>query len=242
VVFLPAGNGKRRLINWGSVSPDTAIDEAPLPRKATAPPRWQFGLAHLFGLTTLSAIAAALVAAFGLGSLPISIGVSLAGVNYAGLLRPLQSGRPQAALLWLAWATFLISLALPSLHVFGPVAGWEAGWAVLAMPVEAVRKGDLLHVQLLWFLMLDLANLLAVLLPLLVWRLRRSGGRWYAAVLCVVTISPWSVGWDTPMLPGYYVWCLSFLLALAALPIGRKTLAAMFASLLLHAAAAVWLG
>jgi hypothetical protein len=242
VVFFPAGNGKRRLINWGSVSPDTAIDKAPLPRKATAPPRWQFGLAHLFGLTTLSAIAAALVAAFGLGTLPISIGVSLAGINFAGLLRPVQSGRRQAALLWLAWAAFLLSLALPSLHVFGPVAGWDALWFVLVMPFDAAREADLLHVPLLWFLMLDVANLLAILLPVLVWRLRRGRGQWYAAALCVAMISPWSVSWDTVMLPGYYVWCVSFLLALAALPIERKTLAAMIVSLLIHAAAAVWLG
>ena len=224
----------------GFVTPAPDVESAIAPVEAAERPRWQFGLAHLFGLTTLSAIAAALVAAFGPGTLPISIGVSLAGISFAGLLRPLQTGRRQAVTLWLAWAAFLLSLALPSLHIFGPVAGWEAGWFVLVAPVDAARKGELLHVQLLWLLMLDLANLLAILLPLLVWRLRRGGGEWYAAVLCVAMISPWSVGWDSPMLPGYYVWCLSFLLALVALPIGRRTLAAMIVSLLVHVSAAVW--
>jgi len=190
-------------------------------------PYWQFRLSHLFYLTTLSAVAAAIAVAFGPGSLLISNGLIVAWLNWCGALEPLQRGQRQMILLGLAWNVFLVSLALPSVHVFGPVAGWGAAWWAFIGPLEEIRKGEIQKPALLWYLGINLANALIVLLPLLMWRLRRGGGQWLSAALCLAMIFPWSVGWQTSMLPGYYVWCAGFYLALLALPIRTNTLAGM---------------
>src|SRR4051812_8459860 len=80
--------------------------------------KWQFALRHLFGLTTISAIAAALVAAYGPRTLLASGGLFIAWLNQCGAFESVQDGRRRRAVLWLAWGTFLVSLALPSLRVF----------------------------------------------------------------------------------------------------------------------------
>jgi hypothetical protein len=188
---------------------------------------WQFRLSDLFALTTLAAVAAGVAAACGPGTLLLSAGVVLAFVNWRGALAPLQHGRRQVIVLGLAWCTFLISLALPSIQVFGPVAGWGAAWFAIAAPVEAIRKNGFTEPALLWHFGIDLANAWMALLPLLMWRLRHGHGEWFSAGLCIAMIFPWSVGWNTPMLVGYYVWCCAFYLALCALPLRWQTLATM---------------
>src|SRR5262245_37846915 len=170
-------------------------------------PSWQFRLSHLFGLMTLSAVAAAVAAAFGPGSLMLSGGLTVAWLNWCGLFQPVQTGNRQTVLLIVAWTIFLASLALPSMRVFGPVLGWNAAWFVLLTPFQALYKGEANHLTLYWFLGLDLANQLALMLPLLIWRLRRGQGQWLSALLCVAMVAVWIVGWDgSSMLLGYYVW------------------------------------
>ena len=213
-------------------------------RLAQAEPKaarqFQFRLIHLFVLTTLTAVAAAAVAGMGPGTLPMSIGLIGAWLNASGAFRVAQRGPSQLVILSIAWVTFIVSMGLPSVVVFGPVTGWNAAWFVLTVPYRAVVQGELHQPMVLWYLLIDVANVLAALLPLIVWRLRRGGGQWLVAALCFAAIAPWSVGCDTPMLVGYYVWCSSFLLMLVALPINWRTLVAMVAATTVFAGAALW--
>jgi hypothetical protein len=204
--------------------------------------RGQFGLIHLFGLTTIAAGAAALVGWFGPGTLLTSGGVLLAWLNWCGLFERLQSGARQATTLWCAWALFMISFALPSITLYGPVLGWGAAWFALTVPVDAVREAKNLDLSLLWVLWLDAANLLGALLPLLIWRIGRGLGLWLAFAFCLALVSTGTVLWGNAMLVGYYVWCNSFLMALVALPVKTKTLQAMLAAVALWAAVVAWNG
>lgn len=188
---------------------------------------WQFRLSDLFALTTLAAIAAAVAAACGPGTLLLSAGVMLAFINWRGAFTPLQSGQLQAILLGLAWCSFLISLALPSVQVFGPTPGWVAAWVSITAPLTAIWKCDFAEPNVLGYFGIGLANVLMALLPVLLWRLRRGHGQWFSAALCIAMVFPWSVGWNTPMLVGYYVWCSAFYLALCALPLRCQSLATM---------------
>jgi hypothetical protein len=201
---------------------------------STLPP-WQFGLKHLFILTTLAAFAAAVAATFGPKTLVASTGVILAWCNLSGAFRYFQQGRPQAALLAIAWITFLISLALPCINVFGPVFGWAAAWFTLTAPLNAIRNNAIIQPAMPIFLAIDAANTLALGLPLLIWRIRNGGGQRMSAALCLTMVGAW-VMWDSPMLVGYYVWCLSFFLALAAIPVNRW----LFAGMTALSALAIW--
>ena len=189
-------------------------------------PRWQFKLQHLFGLTTIAAIGAALLARWGWGTLLTSAGFLIAWLNLCGAFAGFQKEPRQIILLCLAWGMFLLSLALPSLTIFGPVYGYGAAWIAMMAPLDAV-KDEAFHRHMFWYLTVDVANLSAALLPLLIWRLRCGRGRWSAMVHCVSLVATPFPFWDTPMLVGYYVWCASFLLALIAIPIGPRTFAAM---------------
>ena len=207
---------------------------------ATGLGRGQFGLKHLFGLTTIAAGAAALVAWFGPGTLLTSGAVLLAWLNWCGLFDRLQRGNRQTMILWCAWALFLISFALPSMVAFGPILGWGAAWFVLTAPVDAVHEGKNLNLSILWFLWMNSANLLGALLPVIVWRVGRGHGQWLGLAFCLAMLSTGTVLWGNAMLVGYYVWCASFLVALVALPVKTKTFLAMLAAVALWAAVAAW--
>ena len=154
----------------------------------------------------------------------------LAWCNFRGAFESLQSGRRQTAVLALAWATFLISLALPSITVFGPVLGISAAWFSIAGPIESMFQygQPAFGVGVIIYLVIDVANLLMLLLPLLVWRLHRGRGRHFGAALCIVMPASWCVAWDpVNLLLGYYVWCVSFGIALLAIRIRMPVLIAM---------------
>ena len=121
-----AANDQQTEMDPLAMSEDAATSEHEWPTviQPAGQPPLQFGLRHLFGLTTISAIAAWLVAGYGPGTLVTSVGLLIAWLNQCGAFESLQSGRRQSVLLWLAWATFLVSLALPSIQVFGPVYGY----------------------------------------------------------------------------------------------------------------------
>jgi len=197
---------------------------------ATKATSWQFGLKHLFGLTTLAAIAAAIFSAVGAGTLVLSLGLILAWLNYCGLFASLQTGRKQLVLLGTAWATFLLSLLLPSVKVFGPVNGASAAWIVLLAPYEALRRAPTEAWSAFLYVVIDMANALMLALPVLIGLLRRNRGHATSATLCSAMVGAWAVGWGEgrEMLVGYYVWCLSMMLALVAVPLRIQTLAMMF--------------
>ena len=194
-------------------------------------PFWQFSLLHLFELTTLSAAVAALAVTCGPGTLMTSAGISLAWLNMRGAFENVQSGRRQAAILGLAWVTFLVSLALPSITVFGPVLGFSAAWFSIAGPIESLLRYGQLPLGVIVYLAIDLANVLMLLLPLLIWWQSRGRGQWHGAMLCIAMVAPWCVAWDVSgtsgLLIGYYIWCVSFGIALVAIRIRRQVLVAM---------------
>jgi hypothetical protein len=200
---------------------------------------WQFQLRHLFGLTTISAIGAALIASYGAGTLLTFAGLLVAWLNYCGAFERLQVGRRRAALVWLAWTTFLASLALPSIKVFGPVLGFWAAWYAVMLPADAIYRGELLMKPgLLLFASINIANVLISMLPITLCRFPRKHIQSYMTALCIVMVGPWCVSWNETMLVGYYVWCSSFILALLAIPVRIWTFVAMVAAAVLIGIAA----
>jgi hypothetical protein len=204
-------------------------------------PRSQFHLRHLFGLTTLTAIAAAIAAHLGPGTLFTTGGIILAWINWCGAFRVVHSGWRQSLTLWLAWIAFLVSLALPSFRIFGTVYGWGAGWLALTLPAEGLWRGEVHVVPLLWFGAIDVANLFAISLPILIWRLSVGRGQFVREIFIVSMIGPWLAGADLNMGVGYQVWASSFYTALTALPVRSWTLAALVAAAL-FALCAAWMG
>jgi hypothetical protein len=196
--------------------------------------RWQFELRHLFGLMTLCAVAAAAAAAFGLGTLLLTGGVIVAWLNWQGAFYIVRQGRRQAVILLAAWGVFLTSLFLPSYTIFSKVhAGWEAAWFCQVVVLEAIwnLKPEILLVP--WLLAIDAANLLAALLPLLIWRLARGRGQIASGILCVAMVGPWLMGGDGGWAVGYYVWVANFYIALVALPLRTPAFLTMAAAVLL---------
>jgi hypothetical protein len=191
------------------------------------PRAFQFSLADLLGLITLTAVAAALAAARGPESLVLSGGLIISIASWRGCFKAVQSRRYQIAMLLAAWGLFLVSLFLPCMGPPGMVYGWAAAYWSAILAWMALGNREALPFDALWFLSFCFANLLIVLLPVLAWRIRRGGGRVFAAILCVAMVSPWSIAWNAEMQFGYYVWCVSFLVALIALPMRAGTLAAM---------------
>jgi hypothetical protein len=189
--------------------------------------RWQFRLWHLFVLTTYVAVVAAVVKTHGASTLVLGTGLLIAVLNRLGVFCSLQAGRGQTMALASAWCLFLISLALPSVVIFGPVRGFAALWTALLIPWESITSGDASAAGLVIFLAIDTANIAMILLPLLLWRLSRARGQILSSILCVAMVAPWCAGWDTQFLVGYYVWSASFMVALIAIPVSRWRLAAM---------------
>jgi hypothetical protein len=188
---------------------------------------WQFRLQHLFELLTGAAIVSGLATAFGLGSLPLSIGGLMAWLSYRGLFSFVQHGRRQEVVLGLAWITFVTSLALSSFKMFGPVQGIFAAWFALSGPFMQISRGELQLHGLFVLLLIDMANVLIALLPIFVWLHRRGRGQWWPSVLCAAMVPAWCCGWGSQMLSGYYVWSASFAIVLIAFPPSARTLGAM---------------
>ena len=143
-----------------------------------------------------------------------SAGISLAWLTCAGAFETIQSGRRQAKVFGLSWVVFLVSLVLPSVTVFGPVSGFSAAWFSIAGPIDSVFQRGQLPIGVIIYLVIDVANVLMLLLPLLIWRLSRGRGQWHGAMLSIAMVAPWCVAWDASNTPdllfGYYVWCVSF--------------------------------
>jgi hypothetical protein len=189
---------------------------------------WQFRLTHLFVLTTISAVAAALASAYGPGTLVLSLGILVAWLNLCGAFQSLQRGHQKAVTLWLAWTMFLISLGLPSIKVSGPVYGLWAAWFAYALPAESLLKLEPFRPALIVYFFINLANVLMLLMPLIIWRQSRERGQWLGVALCVAMPSVWCVAWSPKgLLVGYFVWCASYYVALLAIPVRLSLFVAM---------------
>jgi len=150
--------------------------------------------------------------------LPLSIGLSLAGLNAHGAFIRLQRSRPRSRIAYLAWMMLAVSLVLPTAKGCNQqtIRGWEVAQAVAAVEVQGVKSlatgEEALDVQnvisLAFFTLINLANLLVLASPWLLYRLNRGKGRILANALAFATASVWLLPWDDfpDTLVGYYVW------------------------------------
>jgi hypothetical protein len=204
----------------------------PTAESASPPKRWQFRLWHLFAVTTYVAVVIAMARRWGIETLPVTIGIGIAWLNFAGALSFLQQGKLQLAILFVAWGMFLGSLFLPT-HTEWGVPGYAAAWFVLGAPLDICRRPNwLLQLTkyLCWALFIDVANVLQLLLPVTAVRLLIGRGKYLAAVNCVSMVAVWAIAGPTAA-SGYILWCASFLLTLAAMPLNRATLVVMHIAL-----------
>ncbi len=196
---------------------------------ATVPARWQFRLWHLFALTTYVAVVTGIATWLGPQSLMLTFAWGVALVNFSGGMACLQTRKVQSWMLGAAWLTFLVSLLLPCTTGSFTVFGCQAAWVFLTVLFESLGDPDSDRFgNIVWTIAIDVANVLQAVLPLIIWRLRTALGKCLAAVLCATSTSVFfTLIFEPYLFVAYYFWCASFLLVLAAVPIGRKTLTAM---------------
>ena len=211
----------------------------PTAENAFPPKRWQFRLWHLFALMTYVAVVVAMATRWGIETLPTTIGLGIAWLNYFGALSILQRGKVQLAVLFIACGMFLVSLFLPTHSQWG-VEGWFAVWWVLMTPAALAYDQHWREFakSLCWVLLIDTANLSQFLLPVTAIRLQMGRGKYLAAMNCVSMVAVWAIA-GTTATSGYIVWSISFLLGLTAMPLNRVTLVVMH--IILASQIAYWL-
>jgi hypothetical protein len=224
----------------------------PLDKSASADDAvpWQFSLREAFWFTTAAGGAAALVRFRGLGSLVLSLALLFAWLNVRGRLAKLQTRRARPKVFYAAWLLLGASLFLPAMKGCNNTVhrGWEtasmaAKWEIGAA-YEVLVKADLPSLEEapaaidfgVRLTLINLANLLALLSPLLLWRLQRDQGQCLGAVLAVSAVAVWATPMGSELLIGCYVWCAGFLALTISYRIGWRLfgvmtlLAAVFAA------------
>jgi len=212
-------------------SPESMMTESASP--------WQFSLRGLMLLMTIGAIASAIAAARGAGSLVLSLGVALTAFNSAGFLRRWQTPQSRPRWVYLGWLVFLTSMFLPAAKGCGnsESAGWELAWGCAALEVDALIKVSTLEderkqvaeqlakepakvVMPHYFLLtITLANVIMLLAPMTLVAWHRKRGRWLQGLLLLGATTGWSITWNSEQngpLFGYYVWCLGMTLVLTS--------------------------
>lgn len=207
----------------------TGVDAA-----AGEPGRWQFGLADLFLLTTGIAAATALATWKSIGTLPMSVGVI--AVLFKLARRGPFAKEIGARRKWVmaAWGLFVVSLLLPTAKGCNNkyIYGWQASSMAVGAEVDMIRKVIAPEDEsefwtepaqtvmgVLFFSLINIGNLAMLLLPLW-YRIGKRRGyseppAWCASVFVLSATSAATFGWDNgTLLVGYYVWSLSFLVAL----------------------------
>ena len=205
----------------------------------------QFTLRFLFLLTAVVAATTALAVGWGISTLPASIGMAVSAANAAGMLAYVQRHtQARAAIVTAAWGFFLLSLALPSVIVFGEVSGWAAAWTVLTIipnviahilgfndPSESMVKPI---GALLLYGPLSVANFILILAPLCLWLQRYRWSWWITQIAPICASAAWiifALDDGTKALVGYYVWCASFLIFISSQRIAWQTWCGMMATI-----------
>lgn len=214
-------------------------EATPASESPVVTPRWQFRLRHLFALMTYVAVVVAVATRWGIETLPTTIGLGIAWLNYLGILLFLQRGKLQLVVLFIAWGMFLVSMFLPT-HTTWGVPGWFGVYWALTTPITAAcQKNWRVLLSVLWYApVIDVANLSQLLLPVTATRLRMGRGKYLAAVNCISMVAVWAIAGPTAA-SGYIVWSISFLLGLTAMPLTRVTLVVMH--IILASQIAYWL-
>jgi hypothetical protein len=206
-------------------------------------PRWQFSLRDVFGFTAAAASAAAVARFTAPGAFVLAAGLYLAWLNSRGRLEQVQTRRARPKVFWAAWLLLGVSLFLPAMKGCNNTVhqGWET--ATIAAQWEFSAAGEILVKRntpsaeelpealgfAAWMTLINLANVLALLSPLLLWRLQRGQGQWFGAALAVAAVAVWSVPLSDGMLIGCYMWCAGFLVLTMSYRIGWRVFAAMTA-------------
>ena len=206
-------------------------------REAEGEPLFQFRLYHLFLATFLVAVICVLAKMFGPGSLPLSIGFSLVGLNALGCLSFLQQQGSRPRVCYLAWLLIAISLFLPVAEGCNnqKIHGWQVAQIAILSQGNAMQglvtdeqPSDVGDWVLLWHLtLLNLANLLVLCSPLFLFRLQRGQGRLMGNALAISIVSVWLIPVKGEFLIGYYVWASGITLLLQTMRIGWRTICAM---------------
>jgi hypothetical protein len=215
----------------------------PLAAASSPGERWQFGLRDAFWFTAAVAATAAVARFKGPGIAVLSMGLYLGWLNSRGRLERIQTRRARPKIFGAAWLLLGLSLFLPAMKGCNNVKyrGWEtasmaAQWQVGAAN-EVLLKGNLPEPEEQFkaivfgvrMTLINLANLLALFSPFLLWRLQRGQGERLGAALAVSAVAVWSVPVDFGLLVGCYVWCAGFLALTIACRIGWRVFAAMAA-------------
>jgi hypothetical protein len=217
---------------------DTRQEEPTDPREPVAGDRFQFRLSHLFMATFLVAVIVFLAQSTGVGSLPLSIGLALVCLNAQGFFGFWQHKRSRPRLFYVVWLLIAVSLFLPSAKGCNnqTIHGWQAAQMMFVAEVEMLHEvttkqafpgGGLIPLVLL--LSINLANLLILLSPLLLFRLQKGKGRLMGNALAISAVSVWVITWDNAsgFLIGYYVWAGGITLLIQTWRIGCRVFFAM---------------
>ncbi len=213
----------------------STAEEPPFDRVAT--PRPQFSIRFLLLLTTAVAAALGLALAKGWNTLPLSLGLIWATMNAAGVLRFVQhTPRARSNWIWLAWLLFLLSLCLPAAKGCNNelIYGWEVATASAMAEAEGIYKvatwdeelqqeqnwGNLGR-QIYVVTMINLCNLALILAPLAIVLFHYDRGYWMTNLVAVTAVLAWAfiVGDNHMPMSGYFVWCLSSAVMIAARPL-----------------------
>ena len=225
-VRLPCGQSKM-----------SKVDPPPNGKNASPPARWQFRLWHLFAVMTYVAVLLGVATWLGPQTLVVSLGLGLALLSHLKAFARLQNGRTQLILAGIAWVAYLVALCIPCVIGFLTVFGWQAAWTYLWGPLAAVftRRVSIQGFTWPWLWSVNLANILQLALPLLIWRLSRGRGEVLSVLICLAMVGPWTTLIMAPdLFVGYYIWCLSFMLLVIAVPVSRATLLGMTGLAILH--------
>jgi hypothetical protein len=219
--------------------PAEEVEEESWASGAVTAARFQFRLSHLFLATFLVASITFIAIIFGPGSLPLSIGITLAWLNVRGLLGWFQQRHTRARVCYVAWFLIATSLALPSVKGCNqkPVKGWQAAQMAVMAEGAALEKlatnPDRIDgescVFVVYFMLINLANLLALMSPLLLYRLQKGKGRLMGNTLAFASVAVWMLPWGDPegYFIGYYVWSGGLTLLLHTMRLGWRTFLGM---------------
>lgn len=237
----------------GTPGNEPRAEEQTEPPGAVANPPFQFRLVHLFLATFLVAVITLLAISVGPGTLPFSIGITLAWLNVQGFFGWLQQKRSRPRVCCVVWLLIAISLILPSAKGCNnkPIKGWQAAQMVimaegsmlkkLATTEEPFNGANLVFI--VHFTLINLANLLILSSPLFLYRLQKGKGRHLGNALAIAAVSVWVIPWSGPsdFLIGYYVWAGGITLLLFTVRFGWRTFSAMVIFGLGGAAIGAWL-
>lgn len=180
--------------------------------------RPQFSLKVIFAVTTwVAAIAALAVSQFS-GWIMCAVGLSFVCLNCSGRFAALQRQPGQSRCFQAAWLLLGVSLFLPAMKGCNSTSiyGWEAARVCFQITFDPPPEISHQTSGYVLYCVCAASNVLLLLSPVFLWRLRRGKGRYYGLLLTATVPAMWCFGDPTQVLIGYYVWCVAGLAILCA--------------------------